>query len=170
MIDSLGRKPVFLLCMFVASVSCITTIFMGGLSFKLCYLLTKCTVAGAFTLVRLQVCPPSSERPPTDLHSKGLHGGALPHRPEIQGNQHLQVSVRLRCHLLSPAHVASFESEGIRNGLVRSTFYTRTASDCLVLVYRFSTLFSLSLQSSFSSSYLTRWVSPCPETWRKSSS
>ena len=60
MIDSLGRKPVFLICMFVAAVSCITTIFqVDFLAFKLSYLLTKCTVAGAFTLVRCKsVLPP----------------------------------------------------------------------------------------------------------------
>ena len=56
MIDSLGRKPVFLICMLVAAVSSMTTIFLVDyLSFKVSYLITKCTVAGAFTLVRLQV-------------------------------------------------------------------------------------------------------------------
>ena len=48
--------------MFVAAVSCITTIFqVDFLAFKLSYLLTKCTVAGAFTLVRCKsVLPPQN--------------------------------------------------------------------------------------------------------------
>ena len=59
MIDSVGRKPVLLFSMAVAACSCVATITQSdsAIPFKLCFLLTKCTVAGTFTLLRYFTIP-----------------------------------------------------------------------------------------------------------------
>ena len=53
--DSIGRKPLVLLCMLVAAVSCTFTTVTSGENnwmFIVSLLVTKSTVAGAYTLIR----------------------------------------------------------------------------------------------------------------------
>ena len=54
LIDSVGRKPMLLLCLLVGTIATIisATQVTQGLAFKISTMLTKCTVAGAFTLLQ----------------------------------------------------------------------------------------------------------------------
>ena len=53
--DAVGRKPILLFCMMIAAISCAVTTAASGednWTFSICLLITKSTVAGAYTLIR----------------------------------------------------------------------------------------------------------------------